>query len=95
MANDHGFNFEDSCDGGHFYAATPLQYVSIYRYVAVIPGFYFIFSPWSTLIACAVLQHKNSSLVVELRTKFLSETLNNGRVIILKSIRDTGMSVDN
>jgi len=41
MANDHGFNFEDSCDGGHFYAATTLQYFCTCRYVAVIPGFHF------------------------------------------------------
>jgi hypothetical protein len=41
MAYDHGFNFEDSCDGGHFSAATPLQYFSTCQHVAVIPGFHF------------------------------------------------------
>lgn len=41
MANDHGFNFEDGCVGGHFYAVTPHQYYSTCWYVAVIPGFHF------------------------------------------------------
>jgi hypothetical protein len=41
MANDYGFSFEDSCEGGHFYALFPLHYFSTCRYVAVVPGFHF------------------------------------------------------
>jgi hypothetical protein len=41
MANDRGFSFEDSCEGGRFYARSPLHYFSTCPYVAVIPGFHF------------------------------------------------------
>jgi hypothetical protein len=63
-----GFSFEDSCEGGHFYALSPL--VTSAHVDMLLLFLDFISLCWPALIACTVLQHKYSSLMVELHTKF-------------------------